>query len=101
MEDQSKSQPILQVQNIELRYERLAVLHGISLSVSSGELVCVVGANGAGKSTILRAIMGAQRVADGSVHFAGRPILHLMTEASVRLGMVCVPEENMLFKPVS
>ena len=95
------SEPILQVQSIELRYERLVVLHGISLSVSRGELVCVVGANGAGKSTILRAIMGAQRLAAGSVHFAGRPIHHLRTEAIVRLGVVYVPEERMLFKPLS
>jgi branched-chain amino acid transport system ATP-binding protein len=95
------SEPILQVQNIEVRYERLAVLHGISLSVSRGELVCVVGANGAGKSTILRAIMGTQRVVAGTVHFAGRPIHHLRTEAIVRLGVVYVPEEKMLFKPLS
>ena len=101
MEHQSMSEPILQVQDIEVRYEKLVVLHGISLSVSRGEMVCLVGANGAGKSTILRSIMGAQRVAAGSVQFDGRPVHHLRTEAIVRLGMVYVPEEKMLFKPLS
>jgi len=48
------TEPILQVEDIQVRYSRLPVLHGITLTVNQGEMVCVVGANGAGKSTILR-----------------------------------------------
>jgi branched-chain amino acid transport system ATP-binding protein len=101
IEGRSMTDPVLRVEDIQVRYSRLPVLHGITLTVNQGEMVCVVGANGAGKSTILRAIMGSQRVFTGSIRFDGRPIHHLRTEAVVRLGIVYVPEEKMLFKPLS
>jgi branched-chain amino acid transport system ATP-binding protein len=79
----------------------LPVLQGLSLSVNSGETVCVVGANGAGKSTLLRAIMGTQRAFEGQIRFSGREIHRLRTEEIVRLGIVYVPEEKMLFRPLA
>ncbi len=93
--------PILEVKNIKVRYSGLPVLQGVSLSVNSGETVCVVGANGAGKSTLLRAIMGTQRAFEGQILFAGREIQRLRTEEIVRLGIVYVPEEKMLFRPLA
>ncbi len=93
-------QHILQVENIKVRYSGLPVLQGISLEVGEGETVCVVGANGAGKSTLLRAIMGSQRVFEGRVIFRGREIQKLPTEEIVRMGIIYVPEEKMLFKPL-
>jgi len=93
-------QHILQVQDIKVRYSGLPVLHGISLEVGEGGTVCVVGANGAGKSTLLRAIMGSQRVFEGRVIFRGREIQKLPTEEIVRMGIIYVPEEKMLFKPL-
>jgi branched-chain amino acid transport system ATP-binding protein len=95
------SVPLLEIKGIKVRYSGLPVLHGVSLAVSAGETVCVVGANGAGKSTILRAVMGAQRAFEGQICFAGREIQRLRTEEIVRLGIVYVPEEKMLFKPLS
>jgi len=92
---------ILQVEEIKVRYSGLPVLHGISLGVSSGETLCVLGANGAGKSTLLRAIMGTQRVFEGRMIFKGREIHSLRTEEIVRMGIVYVPEEKMLFRPLS
>jgi len=92
---------ILQVENIHVRYSGLPVLHGVSLMLDPGETVCVVGANGAGKSTLLRAVMGSQRVFDGSIRFRGRQIDKLRTEEIVKLGIIYVPEEKMLFKPLS
>jgi branched-chain amino acid transport system ATP-binding protein len=92
--------PILEVKHIKVRYSGLPVLQGISLSVNSGETVCVVGANGAGKSTLLRAIMGTQRAFEGQILFSGREIQRLRTEEIVRLGIVYVPEEKMLFRPL-
>jgi branched-chain amino acid transport system ATP-binding protein len=71
------------------------------VSVNPGETVCVVGANGAGKSTLLRAIMGAQRAFEGQIFFFGREIQRLRTEEIVRLGIVYVPEEKMLFRPLA
>lgn len=95
------SEHILQVENIHVRYSGLPVLHGVSLTLDPGETVCVVGANGAGKSTLLRAVMGSQRVFDGSIRFQGRQIHKLRTEEIVKLGIIYVPEEKMLFKPLT
>lgn len=92
---------ILQLEAIKVRYSGLPVLHDISLHVDSGETVCVVGSNGAGKSTLLRAIMGAQRVFEGRVVFQGEEIQRLRTEAVVSKGIIYVPEEKMLFQPIS
>jgi len=94
------TQPILQVEDIKVRYSGLPVLHGLSLEVGAGETVCVVGANGAGKSTLLRAIMGSQRVFEGRVIFRGREIQKFRTEEIVRMGIIYVPEEKMLFRPL-
>lgn len=91
---------ILQIEDIKVRYSGLPVLHGISLEVGEGETVCVVGANGSGKSTLLRAVMGAQKVFEGRVVFRGREIHRLRTEEVVRLGIIYVPEEKMLFRPL-
>ena len=92
---------ILQVENIKVRYAGLPVLHGVSLNVGPAETVCVVGANGAGKSTLLRAIMGAQHVFEGRILFEGREFQELSTEKIVRMGITYVPEERMLFTPLS
>ena len=94
-------QHILKVENIKVRYSGLPVLQGISIEVGEGETVSVVGANGAGKSTLLRAIMGAQRVFEGRVLFRGREIQKLHTEEIVRMGIIYVPEEKMLFSPLA
>ena len=94
------SQHILQVENIKVRYSGLPVLQGISIEVGEGETVSVVGANGAGKSTLLRAIMGSQRDFEGRVIFRGREIQKLHTEEIVRMGIIYVPEEKMLFRPL-
>ena len=92
---------VLEIENIKVRYAGLPVLHGVSLKVNSGETACVVGSNGAGKSTLLRAIMGAQQAFEGRIRFIGREIQRLRTEEIVRLGIVYVPEEKMLFGPLS
>ena len=95
------AQPILEIQDIKVRYSGLPVLQGVSLSVNPGETVGVLGANGAGKSTLLRAVMGTQQAFEGRILYQGREIQKLNTEAIVRLGIVCVPEEKMLFGPLA
>jgi branched-chain amino acid transport system ATP-binding protein len=94
-------EPILEIDNIKVRYSGLPVLHGVSLHVDPGETVCVVGANGAGKSTLLRAVMGSQHAFEGSILFMDQEIQRLRTEEIVRMGIVYVPEERMLFQPLS
>jgi len=95
------NQTILETNHIRVRYSGLPVLHGVSIRITAGETVCVVGSNGAGKSTLLRAIMGAQRAFDGRILYRGNEIQRLPTEEIVRMGIVYVPEEKMLFKPLS
>ena len=95
------SQTILEIDNIKVRYSGLPVLQGISLKVDAGETVCVLGSNGAGKSTLIRAIMGTQPAFEGRILFKDRQIQKLKTEEIVRSGIVCVPEEKMLFSPLS
>jgi len=92
---------ILQVKDIKVRYSSLPVIQSLSLIVDSAETVCVVGANGSGKSTFLKAIMGAVRVFDGEILFQGREINNLKTEEVVRTGITYVPEERMLFTALS
>jgi len=93
-------EPILEIQDIKVRYSGLPVLQGVSLLVNRGETVSVLGANGAGKSTLLRAVMGTQHTFEGRILYKGREIQKLNTEAIVRLGLVYVPEEKMLFGPL-
>ena len=95
------NQTILEIDNIKVRYSGLPVLQGISLKVEAGETVCVLGSNGAGKSTLIRAIMGSQPAFEGRILFKKRQIQKLRTEEIVRMGIVCVPEEKMLFSPLS
>ncbi len=92
---------ILQVKDIKVQYSSIPVIQGLSLTVDPGETVCVVGANGAGKSTFLKAIMGAVSVFDGEILFQGRAIQDLNTEEIVRIGITYVPEERMLFTALS
>ena len=92
---------ILEIENIKVRYSGMPVLQGVSLNVNPGETACVVGSNGAGKSTLLRAVMGTQPAFEGRILFKGREIQKLRTEAIVRMGIVYVPEEKMLFGPLS
>jgi branched-chain amino acid transport system ATP-binding protein len=92
---------ILEIRNIRVRYAGLPVIHGLSMNVDRAETVCVVGSNGAGKSTLLRAIMATQRVFEGKILFKGNEIHRLQTEDIVKLGIIYVPEEKMLFGPLS
>ena len=92
---------MLEVQNIEVRYSGLPVIQDISLNVREGELVSVVGGNGAGKSTLFKAIMGVLRPTRGGIIFQGEAVTGKSTEEIVRRGMVCIPEDRKLFRPLS
>jgi branched-chain amino acid transport system ATP-binding protein len=85
------SPALLDVRGLRASYGALPVLHGLDLQVGAGEIVALLGVNGAGKTTLLRAIGGAV-AATGSVKFAGRPILGLAPEESVRRGIAHVPQ---------
>src|SRR5690348_3476816 len=92
---------MLDIDNVRSRYGRIEVLHGVSLTVSAGEIVTIVGSNGAGKTTLLRAISGVQPVSAGAIRFEGAPIEHSAAHRRVALGIAQVPEGRQVFAPLS
>ncbi|MFG1927218.1 ABC transporter ATP-binding protein [Cryptosporangium sp. NPDC048952] len=91
----------LKVEGASAGYSGLQILHGISLQVDAGELVSIVGANGAGKSTTLRLISGLLRASEGSVTYGGERIDGRRPHEIVRRGVVQVSEGRDLFGPMS
>ncbi|MDW6026145.1 ABC transporter ATP-binding protein [Mesorhizobium sp. BAC0120] len=88
---------MLEVEELEVRYGAIRAVRGISLRVASGELVALVGANGAGKSSTLMCIAGALKAAAGSVHLDGEDITSGKPETIVRRGIATVPETRDVF----
>jgi branched-chain amino acid transport system ATP-binding protein len=88
---------MLQVADLHAFYGRAHILHGISLEVRAGEVVALLGRNGAGKSTTMKAIMGLVPPAPGEVSFAGQRIERLPPYRIARLGLGYVPEERRIF----
>ncbi|SCL20066.1 amino acid/amide ABC transporter ATP-binding protein 2, HAAT family [Micromonospora pallida] len=91
---------LLEVDDLHVRYGRIPVVHGISFTVPEGRVVGLLGANGAGKSTTMRAIMG-QRSATGRVRFDGTPIDSLAPHKIVARGIALVPEGRLVFKTLT
>jgi branched-chain amino acid transport system ATP-binding protein len=89
--------PVLELQNVNTYYGQIHALKGISVTVNAGEVVTLVGANGAGKSTTLRTISGIVRAKRGSVKFEGRDITGLPTHTIAGLGIGHVPEGRRIF----
>ena len=85
---------MLEVEGLNAWYGASHVLHGISLAVEPGEIVALVGRNGAGKTSTIRSVMGLMPRTAGSVRFAGAELLPLPAHARFRLGLAYVPEER-------
>jgi branched-chain amino acid transport system ATP-binding protein len=88
---------MLEIDALEVAYGSIHALHGINLRVAKGSIVTLVGSNGAGKSTTLRAISGLVRAAKGAVRFEGKDITNLKPHEIVALGLAHVPEGRMIF----
>ena len=88
---------MLKLKDVHASYGQIAALHGVSLELAKGQIVTVLGANGAGKSTTIRAIAGLMGTASGTIEFEGRQILGLSTDKIVKLGISVVPEGRQLF----
>ena len=95
------TEPLLKISNIETHYGPIMAIRGVSLSVTKGSIVTVLGANGAGKSTILKTICGVMDPQKGSVVFAGREIQRTEPDRIVRLGISHVPEGREVFPYLS
>jgi len=88
---------MLSLDGVELYYDHVYALKGVSIDLNAGETVALIGANGAGKSSILRAITGLSRIRKGSITFEGRRIDGLDPAAIVKLGIAMVPEGRRVF----
>jgi branched-chain amino acid transport system ATP-binding protein len=88
---------MLEIRNLHVSYGGIAALHGISLVVPAGSIVTLIGGNGAGKSSTLRAISGIAKVASGSIIFEGRDITNKPAHEIVALGLAHSPEGRMVF----
>ncbi len=98
------SKPVLEVSNLSARYGKVGALAGATLTVPAGSIVTVIGANGAGKSTMLNAMMGALPQtghAAGTVQYAGTDVSSWPVERRVAAGMSLVPERRELFGSMS
>src|ERR1700679_731166 len=89
--------PMLKVSNIQANYGAVRALHDISLEVMPGEIIVLLGMNGAGKSTTLKTISGLIHPSHGSITFHDKPIDRLSPEQVVRLGISHVPEGRHVF----
>ncbi len=92
---------MLQVENLNVYYGAIHALHGISFNVNEGEIVTLIGANGAGKSTTLRTLSGLLRSTTGSITFKGQDIATMAAEKIVEAGISHVPEGRKIFAPLS
>ena len=93
--------PLLRLSDVELYYDRVYALKGVSIDLNEGETVALIGANGAGKSSILRAITGLRRIRSGGIEFRGERIDRLAPDAIVKLGIAMVPEWRRVFPYMS
>ncbi|MGE0061510.1 MAG: urea ABC transporter ATP-binding subunit UrtE [Xanthobacteraceae bacterium] len=88
---------MLQVNNIGLRYGAAQALRGVSLAAEPGKVTCVLGRNGVGKTSLLRALVGQHPVSEGSIAFEGRDITRLPTAERARGGVAIVPQGREIF----
>src|SRR3984885_14488919 len=89
--------PVLSVQNLEAWYGESHILHGINFQVNPGEVVTLLGRNGAGKTSTLKSVMGIIGKRSGSVRFDGKEIIRAASDRIARLGIAFCPEERGIF----
>jgi branched-chain amino acid transport system ATP-binding protein len=88
---------VLDITGIDVYYGRVRALDGVSIHVPEGKIVTLLGANGAGKSTTLKAVSGILPVAQGEISFSGKPLNGVPAEEIVSLGVIHVPEGRQIF----
>jgi branched-chain amino acid transport system ATP-binding protein len=91
-------EPLIAVDEIHTYYGKSHILHGVSLRVSHGEVVGLLGRNGVGKSTTLKSIVGLVNPSSGAVRLEGQPITHMPAHKLARLGIAYVPEDRRIFR---
>ena len=97
----ANGQPLLRLDAVDTFYGPIHILHGLTLEVHAGELVCLLGGNASGKSTTLKTILGIVRPRSGTVQFGGEDVTGRSTSYRIRKGMAIVPENRRLFGPMT
>jgi branched-chain amino acid transport system ATP-binding protein len=92
---------MLEVKDIHSYYGKSHILHGVSLELKEGELVCLLGRNGVGKSTTLKSIMGMVRPSQGSIRFDGQELVGRQPYEIARIGVGYVPEDRRIFRSLT
>ena len=93
--------PLLEVEDLHVRYGQLTALRGVTLNVAEGEIVCIIGPNGAGKSTLLTAIAGGLSPIKGSIRFRQETIVDRPPQQIARRGLSLVPEGRRIFSTLT
>ncbi|WP_273829253.1 ABC transporter ATP-binding protein [Pseudomonas sp. SBT1-2] len=91
------SEPLLKIDGLQVRYGAIEAVKSLDLRIAEGERVTLIGANGAGKTSSLKALTGLLPAARGQIHFAGRPVLGLAPHELLRQGIAMVPEGRGIF----
>ena len=92
---------MIEISDIHSYYGKSHVLHGVSFELKEGELVCLLGRNGVGKSTTLKSIMGMVRPSHGDIRFEGKELVGMRPHQIARLGVGYVPEERRIFRSLT
>jgi len=92
---------MLECRNLNIHYGKLDVVRDVSFEVEAGELVSIIGGNGAGKSTIIDAISGLKKITSGTIRFLGNSIEHMSSHEIVNLGIIQVPERRLVYPQMS
>jgi branched-chain amino acid transport system ATP-binding protein len=92
---------ILQIRNLRTGYDKVDVLHDVSIDVAPGKITCILGANGAGKSTLIRAILGLTPARAGQVLWDGVDLTGEKTHRIIARGIACIPEGRKVFPRMS
>lgn len=92
---------LLTISDLRTAYDRIDVLHGISLTVEEGSITCILGANGSGKSTLIRSILGLTRPNQGQILFDGASLLGVPTHQVIGRGIACIPEGRKIFSKMT
>ena len=96
-----KKNDILKIKDLSVSYGPIKALKNTSLEVNKGEIVVLIGANGAGKTSLLKAILGIQKAESGSILFLGNDITHKATDKIVNSGICLIPEGHVIFSSMT
>jgi branched-chain amino acid transport system ATP-binding protein len=92
---------LMRLSNLEVRYGAIKALHDVSLEMREGEILSIIGANGVGKSTLLKTVTGLLRAESGEIQYQGRSIIKERPDRLVRMGICLVPEGRRIFPDLS